>query len=51
MCLLANITIDNLRTITYVDAMKILLSSIPDKESDNKSRTRKATQEDMDRMR
>lgn len=39
---------NDLKELTYIDAMKILLSFIPEKEEENKYR--KATQADWDRL-
>ena len=45
-CLRAGLTVNDLKILTYVDVMKILISFIPKK----KSNTKKATQADIDRF-
>lgn len=52
-CLQARLTVDNLKSMTYVDIMKVLISLVPDTSEINNSKIkiRRATQEDMDKMR
>jgi hypothetical protein len=45
------LTIDNLKSLTYVDALKIVVSFLPDKVEENTvENTKKATQQDIDRL-
>lgn len=45
-CLRVGLTINDLKILTYIDVMKILLSFIPKKQE----QTRYATQQDIDRF-
>lgn len=45
-CLKVGLTINDLKNLTYVDVMKILISFLPDKKTNSNS----ATQKDIDRL-
>jgi hypothetical protein len=50
-CLRVNLTMQDLRMLTYVDVMKILVSSIDKNEERHTEKTAKiATQVDIDRL-
>ena len=50
-CLRVGLTIDDLKVLTYVDALKIVSSFLPDKVEENTSEnTREANQQDIDRL-
>lgn len=49
-CLRVGLTINDLKEMTYVDVMKILLSFMPRKSEEEENGYRKATQADWDRL-
>lgn len=49
-CLRAGLTMKDLKSMTYVDVMKILLSFISPKSKEEENGYRKATQADWDKL-
>lgn len=47
-CLRVGLTINDLKILTYVDVMKIIISFLP--KEDTKNNIRKATQQDIDKF-